>query len=245
VIATALTIARRELAAFFYSPIAYAIATLMLGVNGAMFVIALNAFDGDLGQSVPILYGWLVYWFVSVLVPPLLTMRLFSEEKRSGTIETLMTAPVSDAGVVFGKYLAVLGYYAVLWLPTLSYFVVVRLLGGNPDLGLFVSCLLGTVLCGALFLAIGLFTSACTSNQVLAASSALVINLVLFFLPLAAYAMAKAETREFLERYALMNIFQSSFLNGVVDTAHVVYLVSLAGFFLFLTVRVVEARKWR
>ena len=245
-IRTALTLARRELASFFYSPIAYGVAAIVLLLNGGIFYIALTAMRGDLKQSVAVLYGgFYLYWFVAILVPPLLTMRLFAEEKRSGTIEVLMTAPVTDAAVVTGKYLAVVLYYALLWLPTLLYVALARALGGNPDLGTAAASLVATVLTGALFLAIGLFTSATTSNQVLAAASGVVINLLLFFLPLLAYVVTKPSTREFLERYSLMEIYQVAFLNGVVDTAHIVYFLSLTAFFLFLTVRTVEARKWR
>ncbi|MCI0589101.1 MAG: ABC transporter permease subunit [Planctomycetes bacterium] len=247
-IATAWTVARRELAAFFYSPIAYGIATIVLLLNGVFFYIYLShpAVDGDLKQTIPFFYGgFLFYWFLALLVPPILTMRLFAEEKRSGTIEMLMTAPVTDAAVVLGKYAGVLAYYAALWLPSLLYFLLVRALGGEPDFGLVASCLLGTLLVGALFLSIGLFASACTSNQVLAAAAGLVLNLLLFFLPLLATLAIRPATKELLERFSIYEIVFSGFLTGLVDTAHVVYFVSLAGFFLFLTVRVVEARKWK
>jgi ABC-2 type transport system permease protein len=248
VIASAWTIARRELASFFFSPIAYGIATIVLFLNGVFFYIYLTheQIDGDLRQAIPLLYGgFLFYWFLALLVPPLLTMRLFAEEKRSGTIEMLMTAPVTDVSVVLGKYLAVVGYYLALWLPTLLYSLLLRSLGGDPDLGLVAAGLLATLLSGALFLAIGLFTSACTSNQVLAAAAGLVLNLVLFFLPLLATLAIRPATKDLLERYSIYEIFLSGFLTGLVDTAHVVYFLSLAGFFLFLTVRVVEARKWK
>ncbi|MGH7152104.1 MAG: ABC transporter permease subunit [Planctomycetota bacterium] len=245
-IGAAWTVARRELAAFFYSPIAYGIATIVLVLNGALYFIAMKALDGDLKETASILYGaFYLYWFIALFVPALLTMRLIAEEKRSGTIEMLMTAPVTDLSVVLGKYTAVLLYYASMWAPTLLYFALVRLLGGEPDFGLLLSSFLGTLLVGALFLSIGLFASACTSNQVLAAASGIVLNLVFFFLPLGTYIVAKSETKQFLERYSVMSIVQSGFLTGVVDTAHVVYFLSLAGFFLFLTVRVVEARKWK
>lgn len=245
-IRSAVTIARRELASFFYSPIAYGVAAIVLLLNGGIFYIAVTALRGDLKQSVAVLYGgFYLYWFVTILVPPLLTMRLFAEEKRSGTIEVLMTAPVTDGAVVAGKYLAVVLYYALLWLPSLLYVALAGALGGNPDLGTAAASLVGTVLTGALLLAIGLFTSATTSNQVLAAASGVVINLVLFFLPLLAYVVTKPSTREFLERYSLMEVCQGAFLNGVVDTAHLVYFLSLTGLFLFFTVRTVEARKWR
>ncbi len=247
-IGAAWTVARRELAAFFYSPIAYGIATIVLLLNGVFFYIYLThpAVDGDLRQAIPFFYGgFLFYWFLALLVPPLLTMRLFAEEKRSGTIEMLMTAPVTDAAVVLGKYAGVLAYYAALWVPTLLYFLLVAILGGEPDFGLVASCLLGTLLTGALFLSIGLFASACTSNQVLAAAAGLVLNLLLFFLPLLATLAIRPATKELLERFSIYEIVFSGFLMGLVDTAHVVYFVSLAGFFLFLTVRIVEARKWK
>jgi gliding motility-associated transport system permease protein len=253
VIGAAWTVARRELAAFFYSPIAYGIATIVLLLNGVFFYIYLThpAVDGDLKQTIQFFYGgFLFYWFLALLIPPILTMRLFAEEKRSGTIEMLMTAPVTDAAVVLGKYAGVLAYYAALWVPTLLYFFLVQAVGpagpnGNPDFGLVASCLLGTLLVGALFLSIGLFASACTSNQVLAAAAGLVLNLLLFFLPLLATLAIRPATKELLERFSIYEIVFSGFLTGLVDTAHVVYFVSLAGFFLFLTVRVVEARKWK
>ena len=248
-ISSAITIARKELLSLFTSPIAYGIATLVLAGNGFTFYLWANLTDGNLSDTTSLFFGrGLFYWFLAPILAPLLTMRLFAEEKRTGTIEMLMTAPVTDAAVVLGKFAAVWAYYALLWVPAWIYFLGV---GGNPDLGVVASAFLGALLVGALFLAVGLFASSTTANQVLAASGAVVGNLALLFLPLLAVLVmhrvspAWAGARGFLERYSIFQVGDTTFLNGILDSGSIVYLLSLTGFFLFLTVRTVEARKWK
>src|ERR1700691_2351618 len=118
-----LSLIRRETGAYFYSPIAYVVLTVFLAVTGYLFYLTLGQLTetGPRGVSYPmeLMVGNVAFWLVFLFIPPLLTMRLFAEERSSGTLEMLMTAPVRDWQVVFSKFAACFGFYAVMWLPTL------------------------------------------------------------------------------------------------------------------------------
>src|SRR5437773_1025524 len=120
-----LSLIRREFSAYFYSPIAYVVLAVFLAVMGHLFYLTLEQLTetGPRGISYPmeIMVGNVAFWLVFLFIPPLLTMRLFAEERSSGTLEMLMTAPVRDWQVVFAKYAACFGFYSMMWLPTLLY----------------------------------------------------------------------------------------------------------------------------
>ena len=125
---------RREFSAYFLSPIAYVVLVVFLAVTGGLFATTLGLLtaDGPTGTESPMqtMFADRLFWLVFLFIPPLLTMRLFAEERASGTLEMLMTAPLRDWQVVLGKYLACLAFYVVLWLPTLIY--LPALLGARP-----------------------------------------------------------------------------------------------------------------
>jgi len=183
-------------------------------------------------------------WLVIVLVPPLLTMRLFAEERRAGTLEMLLTAPVGEVEVVLAKFGAGLAFYVALWVPSLLYLAIVKSYGAIPDLGPLATCYLGIVLTGALFTAVGLFASSLTSNQVLSAVLATVFNLLLFLIPMLSQVGIEAVERFFNELW-IWRHFGDSFAKGVVDSAHVGFYVVLTAVFLFWTVRSLESQRWR
>jgi len=187
--------------------------------------------------------GTFFFWLVVVFVAPVLTMRLLAEERRSGSIEVLMTAPVTEGQVVAGKYLAALLFYAFLWLPTLAYAGIVAY-NSKIDWGVVGAGYLGILLVGALFLSVGTFTSAMTSNQIIAAVMAFAILLGLFAFSLVQYL---ATASAFKDALAYLSIPQhmEEFAKGVVDTRRLVFYVTSTLFFLFLTSRALEARKWR
>lgn len=258
-----LTIYRRELASLFFSPLAWILLLLALLANGFFFVLYLNQANGEVTYALELALGggW-PFWSLLVFLPPLLAMRLLAEEARTGTLEFLLTAPVSDAAVVCGKFLGATTFMAVLWLAAPIYAGAIHTLGVAPDWGAVLGGYIGAVLASGLFVSIGLFASSLTSTPLVAAFLAFMADLWWLVLPTAAeYGMeqvrsllagfaggverAQVWVRTALHQMNVVSHFQSSFLHGVLDTAEVVFFATWTGFFLFLTVRSLEARRWR
>jgi len=170
----ALLVARRELEAYFVSPIAYVTIAVFLFLMGYLFERILY-----LSSEATLKYVFYNMVTVLMLVLPLLTMRLFAEEKRSGTLELLLTSPVRDWEVVVGKYLAALGVFVLALLLTGVYALILEVLG-SPEWGPLLSGYLGVLLFGSAVLAIGVWTSSWTRNQVIAAFTAAIIVLFLW-----------------------------------------------------------------
>ena len=169
-----LAVARRELGSYFSSPVGYVIMAFILFINGIFFLPTLS------GQQASITS--VVSWITTLLLffAPILSMRLLAEEQKSGTLELLMTAPVRDSEVAIGKYLAALGFLGVLLALTLVYPAVLYIFG-QPDRGQMIGGYLAMILFGAAAMAIGLFTSSLTQNQIVAAVIGIVTMLVLYF----------------------------------------------------------------
>jgi len=172
-----LFIAGKELRSYFVSPVAYVIVAFWLVATGFFFW---RSVDITNEASLRNVFG--VVTILLLLISPALTMRLLAEESRTGTLELLLTAPVRDWSVVLGKFLGALGLYLVMMGLTLVYPVLLMMLGGNPDWGPIWSGYLGLILLGMSFLAVGLFASALTSNQMVSAVIAFVILLGRTFL---------------------------------------------------------------
>lgn len=248
---------KKELMSYFFSPVAYVIAVmfyLFRGLDVQALAEQMNRFGGDLDLFSTFYIFRPSTNFMIVLVPPILTMRCFAEEKRLGSLEVLMTAPVRDWEVVFGKWLAALMFFAILWLPTLLLLWVLTwqpFLGSAVAFGPVVSGYLGLFLLGALLLAVGCFTSSLTDNQLLASLSAMLFNTALLagpvvIQPLVAEAAARYSFVEILlEQTNVFDHLQSWFSRGLIDTSQVVFYLGGTLFFLFLTVKAVESRKWR
>jgi ABC-2 type transport system permease protein len=170
-------------------------------------------------------------------------MRLLSEERRSGSLEILMTAPVTETQVVIGKYLAALAFYLVLWAPTVLYAVIVASYS-ELDWGPLASAYLGVLGIGALFLSIGLFASGISRNQIVAALVGFALVFALFILGLLEFLVNAPSARQVL---SYLNLIQhmEDFSKGIVDTRRLVYYLSSTAFFLFLTSRALAANKWR
>jgi ABC-2 type transport system permease protein len=235
----ATTIARRELTSYFCSPIAYVAMALFLLASGIFF------WDDFLpGQPVEMrhVFDWMVW--ILVFITPVLGMGLLSQEWATGTIETLMTAPVEDAEVVVGKFLGSLMFLTVLVGPTLLFVGMLRLYG-HPDLGPILSGYLGIALVGALFVAITLFCSALTKSQVVAAAIAAAI---LFLITIVPYTAASSATlNSFWRSVVDQAVFHRyrQFSEGVIDTGNIVFFVATTVVFLFLTTKVLESRRWK
>lgn len=240
---------RRELASYFASPLAYVLLTFFLFVNGYYFSVILAFLNNPqrsagFGAPLELFFGQTIFtWLVLIFVGTFLTMRLLSEELRSGTIEVLMTAPVTEAQVVLGKYLAALLFYAFLWAPTLIYVLLVaRHL--DVDGGPVAAGYLGIFGIGALFLAVGLFASATSKNQVVAAIVTFACLFVLFSVGLLEGLFANPAVKKV---FGYMDLWShmADFAKGIVDTRRLVYYASTTAFFLFLTAKTLEAKKWR
>ncbi len=239
-------IARRELAGLFIGPLAWLLLFIALLLNGWLFVLYLKTSSGDVDVALRWSLGesW-VFWVLVILVPPLLTMRMISEESRSGLLEFLLTAPVTDAAVVTGKFIAAVTFLALLWSTVFVYALVLQSLGMPPDWGSVAGGWLGAVLVSALSCAIGLLASALTSTPIVAAFAAVVANLVLVAAPLFAGLSDQAWVRRAVARIDVLDHHKGAFLAGSLDTAYVTFFVAWTVFFLFLAVRAVEARRWR
>jgi len=237
----------RELRAYFYAPLAYVLLTFFLLVQGYYFSLIV-AYLSDprypAGRPLELFFGQTIFtWLVLIFAGTFLTMRLISEEMRQGTIETLMTAPVSETAVVLGKYFAALGFYLFLWAPTLVYVGIVRWF--TPvDWGPIASAYLGIVGIGALFLAVGTFASATSKNQIVAAMVTFFCLLVLFSCGLME-SLVNGETAKKVFGYVNLWQHMDDFSKGIVDTRRLVYYASVAGLFLFMTTRALAAKKWR
>ena len=234
-----LIIAWRELGAYFASPIAYLVMAGFLAIAGYFFTVILIVFrEASLERT--------FFNTVTILlfVSPLLAMRLLSEEQRSGTIELLLTAPVRDWQVVWGKWLAAFILF-VLMIAFTGVYVLILWRLGNPDFGPILSGYLGIILLGAALLALGTLTSALTENQIVAA--VLGIALVVLFWVSGAVSEVVGPTSllgRFFEQLALSeHLFD--FVRGVVDTAHVIYYLSVTVGALYLATRILETRRWR
>ncbi len=236
--AAILQIAKRELNAYFVSPIAYVSAAVFLAVFGAMFALILY-FSREATLRYVFDHGVALLFFV--LITQVITMRLLADESRQGTLELLLTAPVRDWEIVLGKYLAALALLALM-LVLAGYFAVVLLLIGNPDVGPMLTGYLGYFLLGAALLAVGEFASSVTESQLVAALLGLGITLMLWLLGAAAEIVGGA-VGEFL---AYLPIFDHAWdmLRGIVDTKNVIYLISVVAVFLFMTTRVLESKRW-
>jgi ABC-2 type transport system permease protein len=232
-------IARRELGSYFVSPIAYVAMAIFLIVCGVAFWP-----DFQPGQPAEMRHLFDDMVWVLVAIVPLLSMGLLAQEWASGTIETLMTAPVGETDVVVGKFVGSLVFFVVLLVPTLLYVILLRLYA-RPDYGPIVSGYLGIFLVGALFISVGLFCSALTRSQVVAAAAAAGILYIITIVPYQVTALATLSP--FWRNVADQCVFRryADFSKGVIDSGNVIFFLAVTAVFLFLTVKVLESRRWK
>jgi len=242
-----LALIHRELVAYFSSPLAYVVLTAFLFFNGYIFWLIVAFLNDPRTQAMAPLKlmfgGTIFFWLFLLFVVPVITMRLLAEERRSGTLEVLLTSPVSEAQVVIGKFVAAFIFYLFLWLPTVAY-VIILASYSSIDRGPVLAGYLGIALLGVLFTAVGLFTSALARNQIVAAMFAFAVLVVLFSLGLLEQLVFQQALKSAL---GYMNLWEhmDDFARGLVDTRHIVYQLSLSGLFLFLATKALEANKWR
>ena len=233
----ALIITKRELAAFFSSPIAYVVGAAFLFITGLFFYFTV-AFE----SIATLTQVFTVIAVVLLFVAPVLTMRLLAEEARSGTLELLLTAPVRDWEVVIGKFVAAFVFFLAMLTPTLYYlFLLTRY--GLPDIPVTFSGYVGIVLLGAMLLSLGVLTSAMTANQIIAA--VLGISLALAFWLVGGLGSTVEGPVGNLLTYMGIQNHLADFLVGLVTTSNIVYFLSVTAAALFLATRVLEIRRWR
>ncbi|MEM7482248.1 MAG: ABC transporter permease [Acidobacteriota bacterium] len=237
----------RELRAFFFSPLAYVVLFFFLAVNGAVFALIVSYLNNPLaeaGRPFDIFFGGsFLFWIVLIFATPVLTMRLLAEERKSGSIEVLMTAPVTEGQVVAGKYLASFVFYLFLWLPTVSYAVIVDR-ASDLDWGTIASGYLGIALIGGLFLALGVFGSSLSRNQIVAAIISFAVSvlvLMVAFLP----GLVNSQNLKEILSYVSVVEHMDEFARGIVDTRRLVFYGSVTAFLLWVASRTLEDNKWR
>ena len=250
----------KELRSYFVSPVAYVIAGVFLFLSGYLFrniLMQFNFWCLQFSQRQQFMQGampslnlnemvvtqfFAVMDFIWLLVVPMLTMRLFAEEKKSGTIELLMTSPVSTVQVLLGKFFAALTLYTIIVALTLVFCVILEVYG-DPDWGPIGSAYLGYLLLGGTFVAVGVLASSLTENQIVAVLLSFGALLLLWLIDWSA-SFAGPTAAKLLSYLSIIQHLQD-FQRGVIDTADVLFYLSFIFFCLFLTTRVLESRRWR
>jgi ABC-type transport system involved in multi-copper enzyme maturation permease subunit len=244
---------RRELAGFFYSPIAYLVLFGSTVVSGILFylVVASLLLDAIRGETImePIVYFYLgnaIPVIIQMIVVPVLTMRLISEEKRSGTLEMLLTSPVNESSIVLSKFLACWIFWMISWLPYFLFLVGLRVVGGEEfDYRPLLSFGLALAATGGGFMAMGLFFSSITKNQIIAAVLTFVGMMVHLSLFMFQGVFDPGSIWREIFTYASFFDLWRTYLQGNFAPRYLIFHVSAMVFFLFLTVKVLEARKWK
>jgi ABC-2 type transport system permease protein len=251
---------QKEIKHFFYSPIAYIVIAAFTIITGIFFYLYLSSFveaafmdmmrsqqyrtppqrfNINLQLIRPFFFNLAL---ISLFVLPLVTMRLYSEEKKSGTVELLYTTPLTISNIVVGKFLAGIVFYFVMLIPTIIFHLILFIYG-DPELGPIISGYIGLFLLGSAFISGGLFISSLTENQIIAAIGGFGLSLLLWIIGWAANYSGPGLS-EILNYLSIINHFED-FAQGVVDSRHVVYYLLFSALGVYLTFKSVESIKWR
>ena len=214
-------VAGRELLSLFVTPLAYVVGTLFLLLQGWNFALLLRVLNDPLAAPGPVMQfyfggSFFIFWLPVLFLCSTISMRLLAEENKQGTLEALLTAPLSPAQVVLGKLLGALTFYAALWLPTVVFYVLLRGAGVHPDPGPILSGYLGTMLVGASFLSLGLLTSALTRSQLSAAIGSFVVCTIVLLAGLLADQVDSPTLAAALAATSLLTMMQE-LAQGIVD----------------------------
>ncbi len=250
-----LAIAQKELKSYFASPIAYIVIGMFAVMFGFFFYSLLVFFDRQSMQMAgmggpqavnindqlirPVFLNTTV---INLFLLPMITMRTYSEEKRSGTIELLLTSPLTDFQIIMGKFLGAMGLYAAMLAVTLVH-IGTLFVFGNPEVLPVMTAYLGLLLMGGCFISLGLLISSLTKNQIVAGTITFAVFLMLWVINwLASFTGPTTQT---VLNYMSITDHLNDFTMGVLDTKHLVYYVSFIAFGLFLTARSVDTERWR
>jgi ABC-2 type transport system permease protein len=246
------TLVRRELGSHFLSLAGYVIMSTILLLLGFSFIDILSKINGVPLENpfTEVFYVTLYFWIILLLTTPVITMRTFSLEKYSGTFETLMTTPVGDAQVVLAKFTGALLFYIIAWLPLFLYMLVLEQFARNPSVAIdpatFLSTFLGILLIGALYISMGCFASALTRSQLIAAALSYGLGLTVFLLSMRSLVSVPARNWEAeVFSHISMTEHMQDFARGVLELSSLTYYVTATVFFVFLTWKVVESRRWK
>lgn len=240
----AITIASREIGSYFNAPLFWVLAGGFMAFMGLIVWLVLMSPNAQ-ADWLPFMqfYGWLM-----VFIAPLLAMRLLAEEQRSGRLEVLMTAPINDWQLVFGKWLGAFVMYVVLIALTLVFVVIVDRLADPKGIavGPTFAAYIGILLLGAALLALGVLTSSATDSQVIAGFLGVMLAMVLFFLSIVGRLPAgETAIGAAIAYLGISDHYYNNFGNGVIDTRDIVYFLSVTAGALFLATRLLETRRWR
>jgi len=240
-----LTLGRREIVAVLLAPASWVIVALFVLFVAYFFRISLHARAGDISAAYRLFAGVVYFQVLICVVPPLLTMRSIASEKASGSLELLLTAPVTDAQVVLSKFTGALLFYAILWLPTLLIPVVLFQFGAYPDSGQVAAFTIGVFAVGAFFVAVGIFTSSLTANILTAFFLAFALDVFFLFGARGLAWLASSTAVRDVATAVDVPRHLDEFARGIVDVRHLVFYLTGTLLFLFLAVRSLESRKWR
>ncbi len=233
---------RREVGQYLSTPFAYLIGAALLILTAVLFnndlIVSIDTKPADTAL-VPTFLSFALIFFA-----PLLTMRLFAEESREGTFELLLTAPVRDGEIVVGKFLGAWFFYSLLLALTFLYQVILFIVQ-QPDLGTAVSAYLGIWLYGGATLAIGVLFSALTESQIIAAFMSMTVLLLFWLADLVGQFVTNIDIARAIRLLTLPGHFSTSFAVGLLRGEDVVYFAGIIAVTLFITIRVIESRRWR
>ncbi len=233
---------RREVGQYFASPFAYLIAAAVLVLTGVLFTSDLYG-SMTVKPAEPALVP-LVMSFTMIFFAPLLTMRLFAEERREGTLELLMTAPVSESSIVFGKFMGAWFYFSLMIAITFSYqFILLSIT--QPDIGHAISGYIGLWLYGGATLAVGMLFSAMTENQIVAAFLSMIALFLLWMGDQAGDLFANIDVARVVRSLSLQGHFSTSFAAGIIRAEDIAFFAGIITVVLFMTIRVVESNRIR
>jgi ABC-2 type transport system permease protein len=251
-----LAITYKELKSYFASPIAYVVIGLYALVYGYYFYAAVRFFERQslqmmgVGAGAPSVnineqlirpvfqYSMVVF----LIVLPMITMRTYSEEKRSGTMELLLTAPITDFQIIMGKFLGAMALYALM-LAVTTIHIALLFVYGRPELRPILTAYLGLFLLGGCFISLGLLISSLTRNQIVAGMLTFAVFLLLWIITWV--GSFSGPTVDQLTQYLSIIDHLEDFSKGVIDTKHLIYYVSFITFGLFLTAKSVDSERWR
>jgi ABC-2 type transport system permease protein len=242
---------RKELKGFLLHPLGWIIMALVIGMHGMSLSTAIKLFKDSPRTSSLIYVSFLntpIFWFYFMFIFPLITMRLFSDEQRHGTLETLLTAPVKTGQVVLSKYFAALVFYCLLWVPSFFQFYMFSWVTNLPpawNSGSMIGAYSILFLIGAFFISLGCLASSLTSSSVIAGIMTIGFLVLHYFLGFVTKIWGESFLGAGFFDHMSSQQHLSAFCNGLIDSKVVIYYVSMSSFIVYVTYHVLDFRRWR
>jgi len=242
---------RREVMGFFQSALGYVVLFFLLLLTGFNFLYSLGIMNGQALEVtlLEVFFNTAIFWIGYILVFPLLTMRSFAEEFKMGTIEPLMTAPVTDLQVVAAKFFGILIFYCIVWIPSFFYFRIFESVTSEQvavSAGPYIGSYLMLFMMGMFFISVGCLASVLTQNQIVAAVISLFAVLIFFCFGYLLFMTVNITSGlQEMASYVSTVEHMASFSRGLIDTRPMVYYLSGTALMLFLTYTFFQARRWK